>query len=122
IYNVQTRGIAIGDLNGDGKPDLVIADGHIHVALNNGNGVFASPVDITPSQRGFYFYVEVQIGDFNADGRPDIAAANGNSGSITLFINNGNGAFTKSVDYEAGDIAGLRLGDFNGDGNLDVLA
>src|SRR5438105_2090066 len=77
--NVVTGGgptaVAVGDLNGDGKPDLVIANGNagtISVLLNAGNGTFAAAVNYTVGSQP----VSIAIGDVNGDGAPDLAVAN----------------------------------------------
>ena len=67
--------LAVGDLNLDGNPDLVVANSganNVSVLLENGNGTFHAAVnyavDVQPSS--------VAIGDLNGDGKPDLVVAN----------------------------------------------
>jgi hypothetical protein len=120
--NSNPASIAAGDFNGDGKPDLAVADNQnnvVSVFMNNGSGTFAAeveyPTDSGPSS--------VSIGDFNADGKPDLATANFGSNTISVLINNGGGTFAMKVDYTTGANSqpdSLAAGDFNGDGKTDL--
>ncbi|HEY3216139.1 MAG TPA: VCBS repeat-containing protein, partial [Candidatus Eisenbacteria bacterium] len=79
------RSVAIGDLNADGKPDLVTANasapGSVSVLLGNGDGTFGPRTDFAtgggPSS--------VAIGDLNGDGKPDLAVANPGVVPQTVF-------------------------------------
>src|SRR6185503_6926724 len=64
--------VAVGDLNGDSKPDIVVtnaAGGNVSVLLNNGNGTFQSAVNYGAGSGAY----SVAVGDFNADGKNDLA-------------------------------------------------
>src|SRR5437868_6515297 len=66
--------VAIGDFNGDGKPDLVVANSSantVSLLLGTGTGSFGAKTDFTT---GDYAY-SVAIGDVNGDGKPDLAVA-----------------------------------------------
>ncbi|HEV7860890.1 MAG TPA: FG-GAP-like repeat-containing protein [Pyrinomonadaceae bacterium] len=114
--------IAAGDFNGDGKPDLAVADyAHnvVSVFINNGDGTFAAKVDY-PTDSG---PSSVAVGDFNSDGKPDLATANYSGNTMSVLINNGNGTFATKVDYTTGaasNPASIAAGDFNGDGKPDL--
>lgn len=115
----RSQAIAVADLNGDGKLDLVVGNldsATVSVFLGNGDGTFKPRVDFATG----LFPNAVTIGDFNGDGKPDLALANG-SGTASILLGNGDGSFQPHVDYAAGPAAfSLAAGDFNGDGKLDL--
>jgi len=119
--------IAVGDFNGDGIPDLAVANGAdntVTVLLGNGDGTFtlkSSPgVGSVPSS--------IVVGDFNGDGIPDLATANCGActegqpdDTVTVLLGNGDGTFTLKSSPTAGNAPdSLAVGDFNGDGILDL--
>src|SRR5205085_6042782 len=113
----QPNKVRAGDFNGDGKPDLAIADagGEVLIMLNNGDGTFANPTRIfgVSSPRA------IAIGDFNGDGKKDIVA--GSFGFSTLN-GNGNGIFRVVDKVATCDDTVLLTADFNSDGRPDLLA
>jgi hypothetical protein len=121
--------VAIGDLNGDGKPDLAVADyaagaADVAVLLGNGDGTFQTAVKY-PAINGAS---SVVMADFNGDGNLDLAVASngtgstGLGGSVTVLLGQGDGAFRNSMVYGAGNNPlSLAVGDVNGDGQPDLV-
>ncbi len=122
--------VSICDLNGDGKPDLAVAnswDNNVSVLLNTtapGASVpsFSSKTDFTTGS----FPSSVSIGDMNGDGMADLAVVNGSSNSISVLLNTASpGAATPSfaskTDFNTGSLPySVSVGDINGDGMPDL--
>ena len=111
--------IAIGDLNGDGAPDLATANtyaGTVSVLLNNGHGAFTTRRDYTTGD----WAPSVAIGDLNADGSADLVAGHFDR-VVSVFFNRGDGTFEAPREHQTGrypnDVA---IGDLNGDGAPDL--
>jgi FG-GAP-like repeat/FG-GAP repeat/PASTA domain len=111
------QSVAIGDLNGDGTPDLVTANRNtISVLLNRGNGSLQVRRDYRIG--GAY---SVAIGDVNGDAKPDLAAADG--GAVSVLLNRGDGSFQAKLDYATrGGPISVAIGDLNGDGKPDLAS
>jgi Bacterial Ig-like domain (group 3)/FG-GAP-like repeat/Beta-propeller repeat/FG-GAP repeat len=115
--------IAVIDLNGDGHADLVTAngDGALRVFLGKGDGTFATEMTFGATQP-YNGISELATGDFNGDGIPDIAATLASSGSVSVFLGNGDGSFRAPVTYTPpGFTQFVAAGDFNGDGKVDLV-
>jgi hypothetical protein len=82
--------VAVGDFNGDGKPDLAVAfAGGVRLFLGNGDGTFQTSAS---SYVAASFPFAIAAGDFNGDGLPDLAVSNVGNGpnvSLSILINDG---------------------------------
>ncbi|MGD0507013.1 MAG: VCBS repeat-containing protein [Terriglobales bacterium] len=112
-----------GDFNGDGIPDLAIAnyyDDTVTILLGNGDGSFTPAALPLPATGAGPF--AIVAGDFNNDGILDLATANYYANTVTILLGNGDGTFTaaSSAPATGGGPDGLVPGDFNGDGLLDI--
>jgi hypothetical protein len=107
----------VGDVNGDGIPDVIVPDrfNEVSVSLGRSDRSFPSPLSFAPSNSG-----AVSIGDVNGDGLPDLLFAGDPIAGVrgTVFLNNGHGGFTL-----AGTVSpyGFMLADINGDGLADLI-
>ena len=123
------RALAIVDVNGDGKPDIVTANsnnnsnssGSVSILLNAGNGSFSAagaPIAIGPHP------YSVAVADVNGDGKPDIVTPSATQYTATVLLGAGNGSFSPAVGSPVavgrGPIAAV-LGDVNGDGIVDIF-
>jgi uncharacterized protein YjdB len=122
LTSYSVTSLAVGDFNGDGKPDLAIsgyAANSISIFLGNGDGTFQAPLNAnTGAIPG-----EVVVGDFNGDGIQDLAVLTGSpSNNFVVLLGNGDGSFQAPVSYVgAGGATQIGFGDFNGDGVADMV-
>jgi uncharacterized repeat protein (TIGR01451 family) len=113
---VSSDYIATGDLNGDGKLDVVTAgffESRVSVLLNDGHGGFLPAAQYDAGSTTW----ALAVGDFNGDGKLDLVT------SMAILLGNGDGSFQPPIDYWSppGSVAGfLAVSDFNGDGKLDL--
>ncbi len=133
--------VAVGDLNGDGKPDLAVANlcrsgndcsvddtGEISVLLGNGDGTSQAAVRYSS---GGFSPMSVAIADVSRDGRADLLVANHCDalecmgrlrGSVGVLLGNGDGTFHAPVSHYSGGgrAVSIAVGDLNGDGDVDL--
>lgn len=124
-YNIGTGNMncpTLVDLNGDGKPDLLVCNywgGNVAVFLNKGDGTFLPP---TRYPVGSY-PIMLRVADFNRDGKPDFVVPSAGTSHVTLYRNRGNGQFEDPVVLETGggDCRSVFVADFNRDGKPDLV-
>ncbi len=119
--------VLVEDLNKDGKLDLVVANeksGDVSVLLDDGKGGLSpsrgSPFPAGPNPN------DLASGDFNGDGLVDLAIANHETQHITVLLGDGRGSLAPAPHSPVAVVVrphvhGVATGDFNGDGNLDLL-
>ncbi len=134
--------LSFADVNGDGRPDMITQSNFaihgsgtdtITVLLNNGDGTFGSPANITPATDDNLGYTPLAIGDMNGDGHQDIVLnfVNNLGGpnlipTIAVQLGNGDGTFKPPLVLTQPITAGfisdfVTLEDLNLDGHLDVV-
>ncbi len=139
-YNTVTDSdsVAVADVNGDGHPDLVVAnlcqskphcdDVVVDVLLGNGDGTFQPPLSY--GLGGGYGFSHVAIADLNGDSHPDVVVAsecqsetNCNNGVVGVLLGKGDGTFQAPAIYSSGGwwTESVVIADVNGDGHPDVV-
>src|SRR5579859_4272570 len=126
---IASRGLAVGDFNGDGKQDLAVANvssDDVSVLLGNGDGTFQPAISV-PAQGGTVNVSDsgpslVAVGDFNGDGKQDMAVLFPQSDEVGVLLGNGDGTFQPLVVYAVDQNPHwVAVADFNGDGKLDLV-
>jgi hypothetical protein len=112
--------LAVGDFNGDGKPDFadVTIDG-AEVRLNAGDGTLQANTDY-PCVSHVSGNAMITARDINGDGNLDLVVENQDDQSVSLMFGKGDGTFQPCINYATGANSAVVVGDFNGDGRLDL--
>jgi hypothetical protein len=113
--------VAVADLNGDGKNDLVVANWHessVRAWLSNGHRGFSGPV-VTPMTGAVY---GLATGDFNEDGIVDVAATQQDSDTVSILSGRGDGSFTLAATLPGGNgPEEVVVGDLDEDHHADLV-
>lgn len=117
------RGIALADVNGNGRNDIIVANNSLHrvvVLFDNGGDGFLAPVAYNP---GGFFISQVAAADLNGDGRADVVATNEGSQTIGILYANTGGGLDPVVTLNVGGTnpRSVAIGDVTGDGLNDIV-
>lgn len=133
-FNGGTKpcGIAIGDIDGDGKPDLVVTnEGSNTVSIFRNISILGSITASSFSEKVDFITgagpVSVAIADIDGDGKPDLSVANVSSNTVSVFRNIStygsitSGSFSEKVDFSTGSAPyNIAIGDLDKDGKADL--
>jgi hypothetical protein len=120
---VLPAGMAVGDFNGDGIPDLAVVNStsaSLTILLGQGNGSYEATTQVLTTGAG---PSAIALGDFNNDGKQDLIVASQMDNALYEFLGNGDGTFqapTAPINESGIGPVGIVAGDFNRDGQQDL--
>jgi hypothetical protein len=112
--------VGLGDVNGDGKLDLVTnSSPSVSVLLGDGDGTLQPPTSAGSGQP----LGSVVMGDLNGDGNLDLVIRTSDNNGVRILKGNGDGTFQPGQDVVIGSyVSSVAVGDINADGKLDLVA
>ncbi|MCX6138062.1 MAG: FG-GAP-like repeat-containing protein [Ignavibacteriales bacterium] len=121
FYDV--RSLTVGDLNGDGKPDIIVGSAYagLYIYQNNGDGTFTpgQVTSIMPNAGGPAVGQGVIV-DVNGDGKADFVVTSGQANATDLFIGNGDGTLQAPIILSPAASC-IAVADLNKDGKPDLI-
>jgi hypothetical protein len=124
VFPGPVTSIALADINGDGKMDLVglaVGGSQVYVARSVWTSVYSAQTYYGPGSLPMYGPCQLAVADVNGDGRPDIVVTSPQWSSVSVLLNSG-GTFGTVQTYAVGGTpTAVAVGDVSGDGKLDIV-